>query len=286
MLARLNRERRMSESSAYESLRLDRDGFVAEIVLLGPGKGNAMGPAFWRELPQVLEQLHRDDSVRAILIRGSGANFSYGLDIAGMMGDLGPLLAGENLAATRTELHELIGRMQRAFDLIADGRKPVVGAIHGWCIGGGVDLISACDVRVCSADAKFSVREVRLAITADVGSLQRLPKIIGDGQTRRLALTGEDFDAARALRIGLVSDVYETPEQLLIEARRLTQAIAANPPLVVQGVKRVMNYSQDKSVADGLKYVALWNSAFLQSEDFAEAVSAFVERRPPQYKGR
>ena len=275
----------MSES-AFESLRIDRDGHVAEVVMLGPGKGNAMGPAFWREMPLAFEQLHRDDSVRAILIRGEGANFSYGLDVAGMMNDLGPLLMGENLAAGRTQLLELIGRMQGAFDAIANGRKPVVAAIHGWCLGAGVDLIAACDVRLCSAEAKFGIREVRLAITADVGTLQRLPKIIGDGQTRRLALTGEDFDAPRALRLGLVSDVYETPEELLGEARKMAKAIAQNPPLVVQGIKQVMNYSQDKSVADGLKYVALWNSAFLQSEDFAEAVSAFIERRPAEFKGR
>ena len=276
----------MSESAAFESLRIDRQGQVAEVVLLGPGKGNAQGPAFWREMPIAFSQLNQDESVRAILLRGSGANFSYGLDIAGMMNDLGPHVMGENLAGARTALLDLIGRLQQACTVVADGRKPVIAAISGWCLGGGVDLIAACDVRVCSAEAKFGVREVRLAITADIGSLQRLPKIIGDGQTRRLALTGEDFDAQRALRIGLVSDVYETPELMLAEARKMAEAIAKNPPLVVQGIKQVMNYGQDKSVADGLRYVALWNSAFLQSEDFAEAVASFMERRPPEYKGR
>jgi enoyl-CoA hydratase len=272
--------------SAYESLRLERDGSVAEVVLIGPGKGNAQGPAFWREMPKLFAALDQDPAVRAVIVRGQGANFSYGLDVAAMMGELGPLMSGENLAAGRTELLALIGRMQGAFDAIANCRKPVIAAINGWCLGGGVDLTSACDLRLCSTDAKFGIREVRLAITADVGSLQRLPRIIGDGQTRRLALTGEDFDAARALRIGLVSDVYETPELLLTEARRIAGVIAGNPPLVVQGVKQVMNYGQDKSVADGLRYVALWNSAFLQSEDFAEAMAAFLEKRPPQFKGR
>jgi enoyl-CoA hydratase len=276
----------MSDTSSYESLRVDRDGHVAEVVLLGPGKGNAMGPAFWREMPLVFTALQNDETVRAILLRGSGAHFSYGLDVMGMTAELGPFVSGENLAGARTALLDLIGRLQMAVNVVAEGRKPVVAAIHGWCLGGGVDLIAACDVRLCSAEAKFGVREVRLAITADIGSLQRLPKIIGDGQTRRLAMTGEDFDAARALRIGLVSDVYETPEQLLAEARRIAKTIAENPPLVVQGIKQVMNYGQDKSVADAMRYVALWNSAFLQSEDFAEAVAAFAERRPPEFKGR
>jgi enoyl-CoA hydratase len=270
----------------FESLRIDRDGHVAEIVLIGPGKGNAMGPSLWRELPLAIEALDQDASVRVMLVRGEGAHFSYGLDIVAMMSELGPLLSGENLAASRTGLLDLITRMQRAFDAIADRRKPVLAAITGWCLGAGVDLISACDVRLCSADAKFGVREVRLAITADVGSLQRLPKIIGDGQTRRLALTGEDFDAQRALRLGLVSDVYETPDALLKAAREMATAIAKNPPLVVQGIKQVMNYGADKSVADALRFVAVWNAAFLQSEDFAEAITAYIERRPAEFKGR
>ncbi len=268
------------------AVRIEREGHVAEVVLLGPGKGNAQGPAFWRELPVVFKSLDEDPEVRAVLLRGSGANFSYGLDVAGMMGDLGPLLQGENLAAGRTALLSLITRMQGAMDAVAACRKPVIAAIHGWCLGGAVDLISACDIRVCSTDARFGIREVRLAITADMGSLQRLPRIIGDGQTRRLALTGEDFDAARALRIGLVSDVYETQELLLEQARRIAKAVADNPPLVVQGIKQVMNFGQNKPVEDGLRYVALWNAAFLQSEDFAEAVTAFLERRAPEFKGR
>jgi enoyl-CoA hydratase len=269
-----------------EALRVDRNGHVAEVVLLGPGKGNAQGPAFWAEMPSLIASLNTDDSVRVILIHGSGANFSFGLDVPGMMAELGPMVAGESRAAQRTKLLDLIGRMQSSFDAIANGRKPVIAAIHGWCLGGAVDLISACDIRLCSADAKFGVREVRMAITPDVGTLQRLPRVIGEGQARRLALTGEDFDAARALRIGLVSDVYETPDVLLKAAREMAAAIGRNPPLVVQGIKQVMNFSADNSVADGLRYVALWNSAFLQSEDFAEAVSAFLEKRPAEFHGR
>ncbi len=273
-------------TSGYQSVRIDRAGHLAEVVLIGPGKGNALGSAFWREMPAVFAELDADDAVRAVLLRGEGKNFSYGLDIAGMMDEVGPLLTGENLAAGRTALLRQIERMQAALNAIANARKPVVAAVHGWCLGGALDLITACDVRVSSADAKFGVREVRLAITADVGTLQRLPRLIGQGEARRLALTGEDFDARRALRIGLVTDVHETPEALLQAARELAQAIAQNPPLVVQGIKQVMNFSMDNSVADGLRYVAVWNSAFLQSEDFAEALAAHLERRPGEFKGR
>jgi enoyl-CoA hydratase len=270
----------------YKSLRLEKNNGVVEVVLMGPGKGNAMGPDFWQEMPDVFAALDRDKDARAIIVRGEGDNFSYGLDLAAMMGDLGSHFgAAENLAAERTRLLDLVGDMQKAFDNVAACRKPVIAAINGWCIGGGLDLIAACDIRLCSADARFSLREVKVAIVADLGSLQRLPRIIGEGATRELAFTGKDIAASRAQQIGLVSDVYETRDALLEAARKVAREIADNPPLVVQGIKRVMNYCADKSVADGLGYVAAWNSAFLQSADLLEAMTAFRERRLPQFKG-
>ena len=273
--------------SEYKSLRLEKSEGVVEVVLIGPGKGNSMGPDFWREMPEVFSSLDRDDEARAIVVRGDGDNFSYGLDLAAMMGDLGSHFgAGENLAAERTRLLDLVGDMQKAFDNLTACRKPVIAAVNGWCIGGGLDLIAACDIRLSSSDARFSLREVKVAIVADLGSLQRLPRIIGEGATRELAFTGKDITASRALQIGLVSEVFETQETLLEAARKLAREIAGNPPLVVQGIKRVMNYCADKSVADGLGYVAVWNSAFLQSADLGEAMTAFRERRAPAFKGR
>jgi enoyl-CoA hydratase len=273
-------------TTEYKSLKLEKNDGVAEVALIGPGKGNAMGPDFWREMPELFAALDRDDDTRAVVVRGEGDNFSYGLDLAAMTGGLGRHFGGgENLAAERTRLLDLVGEMQKAFDNVAACRKPVIAAISGWCVGGGLDLIAACDVRLCSSDARFSLREVKVAIVADLGSLQRLPSIIGQGHTRELAFTGKDISASRALQIGLVSDVCETREEMLKASRELAGEIAGNPPLVVQGIKRVMNYCADKSVADGLGYVAVWNSAFLQSVDLAEAMSAFRERRAPSFKG-
>lgn len=271
----------------YKSVRLEKNDGIAEVVLIGPGKGNAMGLDFWREMPEVFAGLDRDQEALVIIVRGEGDHFSYGLDLTTMMGELGGNFgARENFASERTRLLDLVGEMQKAFDNLAACRKPVIAAVGGWCVGGGLDLISACDIRVCSADARFSLREVKVAIVADLGSLQRLPKIVGEGATRELAFTGRDITASRALQIGLVSEVYESQEAMLNGARKLARGIADNPPLVVQGIKRVMNYCADKSVADGLGYVAVWNSAFLQSEDLAEAMAAFRERRPPSFKGR
>ena len=264
-------------------MRVERADGIADVCLLGPGKGNAMGPAFFRELPELFVALDRDDSVRAVVVHGDKGIFSYGLDLKGMVGSLMPHLAPGNLAAERSRLLDLITDLQKGFDAVERCRKPVIAAIAGPCIGGGVDLISACDVRLASRDATFSVREVKVAIVADMGSLQRLPRIIGHGHTRELAFTGRDIDAERALRINLVNDVYDDEGKLLEAARKLAREIAENPPVVVQGTKQVLAFGEGRSVADAERFVAVWNAAFLASTDLAEAITAFMERRPPKF---
>ncbi len=270
---------------ALSSLTVER-AVVSTITMVGPGRGNAMGPALWDELPRVMSDLDADPEVRAIVLRGRGDHFCYGLDLVAMAPELAPFMAGSNAAGPRTELLALVRRLQGAMNAVESCRTPVIAAIHGWCIGGGIDLVCACDVRLASAEARFSVREVRVAMVADLGTLQRLPHIVGDGHARELALTGRDVDADEALRMGLVTAVHSDPAALFAAAEAVAQQIALNPPLVVQGVKQVMNWSRDHSVADGLEYVAVWNAAFLQSEDLAEAMTAFAERRPAKFTGR
>ncbi|WP_181774017.1 crotonase/enoyl-CoA hydratase family protein [Amycolatopsis pittospori] len=267
------------------SLKVEIDGHVAEVTLLGPSKGNAMGPDFWRELPIVFRALDADPQVRAVVLTGSGKHFSYGLDLPAMMPSWGEMLGGDALAGPRTKFLDEVKTLQASVSSIAECRKPVIAAISGWCIGGGVDVIAAADVRLASADAKFSVREVKVAIVADLGSLQRLAPIVGEGHLRELALTGKDIDAARAEKIGLVNDVYPDQEALLAEARKMALEIAVNPPLVVQGTKNVLSANTERQVADGLRYVSAWNAAFLPSKDLGEAVQAFLERRAPEFKG-
>ncbi|WP_236793170.1 crotonase/enoyl-CoA hydratase family protein [Amycolatopsis sp. GM8] len=275
----------MTDIADLVSLKVDRPGAVAEVTLLGPSKGNAMGPDFWRELPLVFRALDADPEVRAIVLAGSGAHFSYGLDLPAMMGTWAPLLAGDALAGPRTEFLREIRRMQDSINAVAECRKPVIAAVSGWCIGGGVDVIAAADIRLASADAKFSVREAKVAIVADMGSLQRLSGVVSEGHLRELALTGKDIDAARAEKIGLVNDVYPDQDALFAAARALAGEIAANPPLVVQGVKDVLELNTQRRVADGLRYVSTWNAAFLPSKDLNEAGQAFLERRQPEFKG-
>lgn len=275
-----------SSASSYASLTLETSDGVATVTLVGPGKGNRMGPDFWREMPIVFERLDRDPAVRAVVIKGSGPSFSVGLDLMAMGAELAVLMAEPNLAAERVALHEIIVRMQRAITCVAECRKPVIAAIHGWCIGGGVDLATACDIRLAAADAKLSVREVKLAIVADVGTLQRLPHIVGQGVARELAMTGDDVNAERALRIGLVNEVHPTPAALFEAARAMAVRIAKNPPIVVQGVKSVLNYGMGRPVSDGLAHVALHNTAYLPSLDLREAMASFVEKREPNFKGK
>ncbi|MEH3137312.1 MAG: crotonase/enoyl-CoA hydratase family protein [Mycolicibacterium neoaurum] len=267
---------------AYESVTVDIADHVARVTLIGPGKGNAMGPAFWAEMPEVFATLDADPEVRAIVLTGSGKNFSYGLDLAAMGATLPGLDAG---AKARADFHKTILTMQQAISAVADCRTPTIASVHGWCIGGGVDLISAVDIRYASADAKFSVREVKLAIVADVGSLARLPLIVSDGHLRELALTGKDIDAARAEKIGLVNDVYADAEASLAAAHATAAEIAANPPLTVHGVKDVLDQQRIARVSESLRYVAAWNSAFLPSKDLGEAVTAMFSKRAPAFTG-
>ncbi|MGW4248228.1 crotonase/enoyl-CoA hydratase family protein [Nocardia sp. NPDC004722] len=273
----------MTEWKAFE---VESKDHIAQVTLTGPGKGNAMGPDFWRELPIIFGELDADPDVRAIVLTGSGKHFSYGLDLPAMSPLFGPLLADKALAAPRTEFLKNVRGMQDSVTAVADCTKPVIAAVSGWCIGGGLDLIAAADVRLASADAKFSLREAKVAIVADIGSLHRLPGIIGEGHLRELAYTGKDIDAARAEKIGLINDVYADQEAVLDAAHALAREIAVNPPLVVQGIKDVLDQPKRGKVADGLRYVSVWNSAFLPSEDLTEAIQAVFEKRDPNFKGK
>lgn len=272
-------------SDPYESLTVEVKDNVAQVTLIGPGKGNAMGPAFWAEMPLAFADLDADPDVRAIVLTGSGRNFSYGLDLLAMGHTLSDLMTEGRSARPRAEFHTRLKQMQQSITAVADCRTPTIASIHGWCIGGGVDLISAVDIRYASADAKFSVREVKLSIVADVGSLARLPYVLSDGHLRELALTGKDIDAARAEKIGLVNDVFDDADASLAAAHATAAEIAGNSPLVVRGIKDVLDEQRTADVSASLRYVAAWNSAFLPSKDLTEGMSAMFGKRKPEFTG-
>ena len=273
--------------TASEVFSVTRADHVATLWLDNPDRRNAMGPAFWNDLPLLMNELSDDDDVWAIVIAAKGPAFTVGLDLKTMGGAVagGGERGGRSDAYLRTRMLKDLKRMQGAVNAVADSPKPVIAAIHGYCIGGGIDLISACDLRVASADTVFSVRETKIAIVADLGTLQRLPGIVGRGHVAELAFTGKDIDADRAAAIGLVNHVAPDADGAYKAASDLAAEIASNSPLVVQGVKAVLRAGEGRSVAEGLDYVGVWNAAFIRSNDLVEAMTAFVEKRPPKFTG-
>jgi enoyl-CoA hydratase len=271
--------------STYDFFEIERHDHVATLWLAQPERRNAMGPAFWEDLPRAMAELGADEAVRAIVLAARGDHFTVGLDLKSMGQQIA---AGEGAAGAggRKRLLDDILRLQGSITAVARCEKPVIAATHGYCIGGGIDLITACDVRVASADTRFSIRETRMAMVADVGTLQRLPAIIGKGRVAELALTGDDFDAARAAAMGLVNEVHPDRAATVAAAQAMAGRMAANSPLAVTGTKRVLAFCEGKSIEDGLTYVATWNAAFVASDDLREAMRAFFEKRAPQFRGR
>lgn len=279
------------ESGRFSSVRIEkgaRHPHVAQVTLIGPGPNNGMGPDFWAEMPAVMAELDADPQVRAAVVTGEGRNFSYGLDLAAMMPQFLEFLPADKAPdASRNErILDFVETMRRAIDAVAAARTPTVAAVQGRCLGGGVDLISACDIRHGSAESTYSIREVKVGIVADMGSLGRLPHIIGQGLTRELALTGRDIDAETALRYGLVTAVADDPAGVLDSAHATAAEIADNPPLVVRGAREVLNRGIEGPIHESNRYVGTWNAGFLASADMMEAVTATLEKRAPEYEGR
>jgi len=267
----------------FAHLEVENEGPVATVWLNRPAKHNALSADMWTDLPVVMRQLGDDPGVRVVVVAGRGPSFTVGIDLE-MLAAIAP--QGSSEADRRLHLLRTVKELQGTMSALADCPKPVIAAVHGFCLGAGLDLITACDIRLAATDAVFGVRETRMGLVADVGTLQRLPRIIPPGAVAELVYTGADFGADRAATIGLVNRVFPDIDGLLRGAAGLAAEIAANSPLVVQGAKAVLRAGEGRSVQEGLDYVAVWNSAFLISDDLSEAMAAFAERRPPDYKGR
>jgi enoyl-CoA hydratase len=271
----------MSQPS-LSTISLNLEQGVAEIRLNRPDKSNAMNDAMWQEVRQAFAWADATPEVRVAILSGEGRNFCAGIDLA-MLGGIQQRIAHPDGARSREMLRRLIRDLQDCLTAIERCRKPVLAAIQGACIGGALDLVTCCDMRYAAPDAVFSVREIDLAMVADVGTLQRLPRLIGEGMARELAYTGRNVGAEEAAALGLVNRVFGSPEALTATVREIAETITAKSPLATRGLKEVMNYSRDHSVADGLDFVATWNAALLLSGDLSEAITAQRERRPPQF---
>lgn len=266
--------------------KVEKKDSIAWVFLNRPEKKNAMGPEAWSEIIPIFADIDCDDSIRVAVIAGEGKDFSAGIDLAGMAPMIETLKNWDFSARGKTKLFHQILPLQDSMTCVEKCSKPVICCFHGFCIGAALDLGSACDIRLAARDAKISLRESAVSIIADVGVLQRLPHIVGQGMTREMAFTAKFIDAARAKEVNLVNDVYPDKEALLKGAEGLAKEIAQMAPLAVQGAKEVLNFCRGKSIADGLEYVAARSAMILPSEDLAETMAAFMEKRPPAYKGK
>lgn len=272
--------------SEYKFYRVEKKGAVAWVFLNRPDKKNAMNPPAWTEPLEIFRDLDQDEEVRAIVIAGEGPSFCAGIDLVGMMPELPELMDAEQKGGVKWRLLPRIKKLQDAISCIEWCKKPVIAAIHGHCIGAGLDMATACDIRLSSADARFCLKEAAVGFVADVGVLQRIPLIVGQGHARELAYSAKTISAQRAKEILLVNEVYDTREMLFEEAQTLAEEIAANSPLAVQASKDVLNYGIGKSIDDGLNYVASVSTNIIPSHDLMEAVTAFMEKRPPKFTGK
>ncbi|GAB3378888.1 crotonase/enoyl-CoA hydratase family protein [Spongiibacter taiwanensis] len=270
---------------SYETMALRMEGHVAWLALNRPDKANALNPTMWREMQEAFEWLDAEPQVRVVVLCGEGKHFCAGIDLA-MFAELLPENPDSELDDARVaeRFRQIVLRLQGNITAIERCRKPVIAAIHGSCIGGGVDLISACDMRYCSDGAVFSVKEIDLAIVADVGTLQRLPKLIPEGIMRELAFTGRMVSPVEAEKIGLVNRRFDSYQALIEHVSDVAQDIARKSPLAMRGCKQALLFVRDHGIDAALDHVATWNAAMLSREDLHTAMGAMRSGEPPCYK--
>ncbi|TXI22578.1 MAG: crotonase/enoyl-CoA hydratase family protein [Roseateles sp.] len=257
-----------------DTLLISIQDHIATVRLNRPDKANAMNATMWQDFRRAFDWIDAQPEARVAVLEGEGRHFTAGIDLAMMMG-LAPQIQDPCDGRTREALRRVILDMQDTLTSLERCRKPVLAAVHGACVGGGIDLICAADMRYCSADAYFSIKEIDIGMVADVGTLQRLPKLLGSqGLVRELAYTGRRVEAAEAREIGLVNRVFDSREALQAGVREIAATIASKSPLSIRGTKEQLNYARDHSVADGLNHIATWNAAMLMSEDLSKAVMA------------
>jgi enoyl-CoA hydratase len=263
----------------YQHVEVEIDGAVGWLWLNRPDKHNALSEDMWQDIPDAVHELASDEGVRCLVVAGRGPSFTVGIDLA-MLRSFGG--DDPSHAARSARIRREILRLQQTMTAFERAPLPVIAAIHGYCLGGGIDLITACDIRFSSGDAMFGIRETPMGLVADVGTVQRLPRLIGRGHMAELIFTGRDIGAAEAERVGLVNRVVD---DVHAHAAAVAAEIAANSPLVVQGAKEILRLQEGMSTEAALDHMALWNAAFLQSNDLTEAVGAFFEKRPPDFSG-
>ena len=270
----------------YECFDVEVTDKVAHLTMIRPGKANSMVPSFWRDLPAIVDEWSASGSVRAMVLSAEGRHFCSGMDLSVFAaGDNG--LGGPSTSGHRSRRNERFRstalQLQKSFSALEAARMPVLCAIQGACVGGAIDMVTAADMRYATQDAFFSIAEINIGMTADVGTLQRMPRLVAEGIVRELAYTGRRWSAHEALAAGFVNQVFADHEALLSGVHEIAAEIASKSPMAVWGTKKSMQYSQEHSIADGLEYIANWNASMFDTDDMAEAFTAKIEKRAADF---
>ncbi len=268
----------------YQCFEVEESQGIAHVRLSRGDKANSMIPAFWSELPAIVDEISDAGRARVIVLSAEGRHFCSGMDLSVFSGDSSLESESSEIGRRRANLRLSLLHLQRSFTALEEARMPVLAAIQGACVGGGVDLVTAADCRYATADAWFSIHEINIGMTADVGTLQRLPRLIPSGVAREYAYTGRRMPAERAHQLGLVNEVFDDQESMMEAVMETASEIASKSPLAVHGTKEAINYSQDHTVEDSLRHIALWQSGMFHPEDLEESFRAHSEGRTPSYE--
>jgi enoyl-CoA hydratase len=264
------------------TLQIDEAHQVAQVRFNRPDKANAMDLAAWAEMRQLFDHLSAHPHVRAVVLAGQGKHFCAGIDL-GLLADLRQQTAHPDAARARERLRDFVLQLQAPINALENCRPPVIAALHGACVGAGLDIASACDLRYTCPNATLAIKEIELGMVADLGTLQRLPRLMAPGLVAELAFTGRAITGSEAPAWGLANQCLPDEAALLAHATELARQIAAKSPLAIRGIKQMLRYTRDHSVPQGLDYVATWNAALLDSADLHEALAAAREKRPPVF---
>ncbi|MFT7647701.1 MAG: enoyl-CoA hydratase [Candidatus Poriferisodalaceae bacterium] len=258
---------------------------IAHIEMCRPERANSMIPEFWSELPAIVNDVSAGSAARVIVLSAQGRHFCSGMDLSVFGGDndvsAGPISG--HPSRNRAGFRNTALALQKSFSCMEESRLPVLAAIQGACIGGGIDMTTACDMRYATENAYFSIQEINIGMTADVGTLQRMPKLVPEGVVREMAYTGRRMGAAEAKERGLVNEVFADHDEMMTGVMGVATEIASKSPMAIWGTKRTINYSRDHSVADGLDYIATWNAAMFDTDDMTEAFMAQSEKRDASF---
>ncbi|MDB4103511.1 crotonase/enoyl-CoA hydratase family protein [Acidimicrobiales bacterium] len=277
-------------NKTHECFRVEVIDKVGMVTMIRPERSNSMIPSFWTELPAIVDELSNGGNVRAMVLAGEGRNFCSGMDLEvfgnsetiGGSGD-GAKTKGLEISRRNERFRSTALKLQDTFTALERARMPVLSAIQGACVGGGIDMVSATDMRYTTENAWFSIHEINIGMTADVGTLQRMPKLVPEGIVRELAYTGRRWSAEEAKAAGFVNEVYPDHETLLDAVMNVAGEIASKSPMAVWGTKQTMHYTRDHSVSDGLEFIANWNAAMFDTDDMAEAFTASIEKRGAEF---